>query len=106
MFELVILGKTYNSAGMFGQLLIGLINGSFYAMLSLGVAIIFGMLRIANFMHGAQYMLGAFVAWLLLNLPIVFPHAGLPAISYWWALLIVPLVVAIIGALTEKLFIR
>jgi branched-chain amino acid transport system permease protein len=91
---------------LFGQLLVGLINGSFYAMMSLGVAIIFGMLRIGNFVHGAQYMLGAFVAWYLLNLPELFPGLGLPAISYWWALLIAPIVVGIIGALTERVFIR
>ena len=54
---------------LFGQLLLGLINGSFYAMLSLGLAIIFGLLNIINFAHGAQYMMGAFVAWMLLNYP-------------------------------------
>jgi branched-chain amino acid transport system permease protein len=53
---------------LFGQLLLGLINGAFYAMLSLGLAVIFGMLNIINFAHGAQYMMGAFAAWLLLNL--------------------------------------
>ncbi len=63
---------------LFGQLLLGLINGSFYAILSLGLAIIFGLLNIINFTHGAQYMMGAFVAWMLLN------YAGL---GYWWALL-------------------
>ena len=57
------------SAALFGQLLIGLINGSFYALLSLGLAVIFGLLNIINFAHGAQYMLGAFAAWLLLQLP-------------------------------------
>src|SRR2546425_6330917 len=62
---------------LFGQLLIGLINGSFYALLSLGLAVIFGLLNIINFTHGAQYMMGAFVAWFLLN------KAGL---GYWWAL--------------------
>ena len=62
---------------LFGQLLIGLINGSFYAMLSLGLAVIFGLLNIINFTHGAQYMMGAFCAWFLLN------KAGL---GYWWAL--------------------
>jgi branched-chain amino acid transport system permease protein len=91
---------------LFGQLLIGLINGSFYAMMSLGVAIIFGMLRIGNFVHGAQYMLGAFGAWYLYNLPQLFPNLGLPSISYWWALIIVPVCVAAIGALMERLFIR
>ena len=66
---------------LFGQLLIGLINGSFYAMLSLGLAVIFGLLNIINFTHGAQYMMGAFVAYLLLN------KLG---IGYWWSLLLVP----------------
>jgi len=69
---------------LFGQLLIGLINGSFYAMLSLGLAVIFGLLNIINFTHGAQYMLGAFCSWLLLE------KWG---IGYWWSLLIAPLVV-------------
>ena len=91
---------------LFGQLLVGLINGSFYAMMSLGVAIIFGMLRIGNFVHGAQYMLGAFCAWYLMRLPELFPGLGLPSIGYWWALVIVPLVVAVIGALMERIFIR
>lgn len=91
---------------LFGQLLVGLINGSFYAMMSLGVAIIFGMLRIGNFVHGAQYMLGAFGAWYLMRLPELFPGLGLPSIGYWWALVIVPLVVAVIGGLMERIFIR
>ena len=91
---------------LFGQLLIGLINGSFYAMMSLGVAVIFGMLRIANFVHGAQYMLGAFGAWFLLSLPGLFPELGLPSIGYWWALLLVPLLVGLTGLVTERLFIR
>ena len=91
---------------LFGQLLIGLINGSFYAMMSLGVAVIFGMLRIANFVHGAQYMLGAFGAWFLLSLPELFPGLGLPSIGYWWALLLVPLLVGLTGIVTERLFIR
>ncbi len=79
---------------LFGQLLIGLINGSFYALLSLGLAVIFGLLNIINFTHGAQYMLGAFVAYLLLN------KLG---IGYWWALLIVPLVVGASGVVIERL---
>ncbi|MCC2108059.1 MAG: branched-chain amino acid ABC transporter permease, partial [Hyphomicrobiales bacterium] len=66
---------------LFGQLLLGLINGAFYALLSLGLAVIFGMLNIVNFAHGALYMVGAFVAYFLLNL------AGL---NYWWALLLAP----------------
>jgi branched-chain amino acid transport system permease protein len=76
-----------------GQLLIGLINGSFYALLSLGLAVIFGLLNIINFTHGAQYMMGAFVAYFLLN------KAGL---GYWWALAIVPLVVGATGVVIER----
>ena len=79
---------------LFGQLLIGLINGSFYALLSLGLAVIFGLLNIINFTHGAQYMMGAFCAYLLVN------KTG---IDYWWALAIVPLVVGITGAIIERL---
>ena len=78
---------------LFGQLLIGLINGSFYAMLSLGLAVIFGLLNIINFTHGAQYMMGAFCAWFLLN------KAG---VGYWWALLLAPIVVGAIGILIER----
>src|SRR5438874_4974236 len=78
---------------LFGQLLIGLINGSFYALLSLGLAVIFGLLNIINFTHGAQYMLGAFCAWFLLE------RWG---IGYWWALLIAPVVVAITGIVIER----
>lgn len=80
---------------LFGQLLLGLINGSFYAILSLGLAIIFGLLNIINFTHGAQYMMGAFVAWMLLN------YAG---IGYWWALLIAPLIVGTTGIVIDRLF--
>ena len=82
---------------LFGQLLIGLINGSFYAMLSLGLAIIFGLLNIINFAHGAQYMMGAFVAWFLLN------DAG---IGYWWSLLIVPAVMGLAGMALERTMLR
>src|SRR6185503_1451134 len=82
---------------LMGQLLIGLINGSFYALLSLGLAVIFGLLNIINFTHGAQYMLGAFVAWFLLN------EAGL---TYWWALLLVPVVLAVFGMLIERLMLK
>ena len=78
---------------LFGQLLIGLINGAFYAMLSLGLAVIFGLLNIINFTHGAQYMLGAFCAWFLLQ------FAG---IGYWWALVIAPLAVGITGIVIER----
>jgi branched-chain amino acid transport system permease protein len=92
-------------AAMSGQLLIGLVNGSFYAMMSLGVAVIFGMLRIANFVHGAQFMLGAFLGWFLLGLPTIFPGLGLPSVGYWPALVIVPLVIGAVGMGMEKLFI-
>jgi branched-chain amino acid transport system permease protein len=85
------------STALFGQLLIGLINGSFYALLSLGLAVIFGMLNIINFSHGAQYMLGAFVAYLILQ------YSGL---GYWWALIVAPLLVGITGVLVERLFLR
>ena len=81
-------------AALFGQLLIGLINGSFYALLSLGLAVIFGLLRVINFTHGAQYMLGAFVAYLLLQ------YIG---IGYWPALIVAPLIVGAFGALVERL---
>jgi branched-chain amino acid transport system permease protein len=81
------------SQALFGQLLIGLINGSFYALLSLGLAVIFGMLNIINFTHGAQYMMGAFAAFLLLQ------HTG---IGYWPALVIAPVLVAITGMIIER----
>jgi branched-chain amino acid transport system permease protein len=80
-----------------GQLLIGLINGAFYAMLSLGLAVIFGLLNIINFTHGAQYMLGAFVAYFALQ------WAGL---GYWWALLLAPIVVAAFGMLLERTMLK
>ena len=82
-----------STQALFGQLLIGLINGAFYAMLSLGLAVIFGLLNIINFSHGAQYMLGAFCAYFLLEL------AG---VGYWWALLIAPVVVGITGIIIER----
>ena len=85
------------SQALFGQLLLGLINGSFYALLSLGLAVIFGMLNIINFTHGAQYMMGAFAAYLLLQ------NFG---INYWAALVIAPLLVGIIGVLIERLFLQ
>ncbi|AWY02043.1 ABC transporter permease [Marinomonas primoryensis] len=86
-----------NFFALFGQLLIGLINGSFYALLSLGLAIIFGLLRIINFAQGAMYMLGAFVALL------GFKYMGM---NYWVALLIVPIVVGVIGVLIQRFLIR
>jgi branched-chain amino acid transport system permease protein len=82
---------------LFGQLLLGLINGSFYAMLSLGLAVIFGLLNIINFTHGAQYMVGAFCAWFLLE------KTG---IGYWWALIIAPIAVGFTGIVVEKLFLK
>jgi branched-chain amino acid transport system permease protein len=85
------------SQALFSQLLIGLINGSFYALLSLGLAVIFGMLNIINFTHGAQYMLGAFTAYFLLQ------YAGL---NYWWALVIAPIIVGATGILVERLFLQ
>jgi branched-chain amino acid transport system permease protein len=85
------------SQALFSQLLIGLINGSFYALLSLGLAVIFGLLNIINFAHGAQYMLGAFCGYLLLN------KLG---IGYWWALLIVPLIVGASGIVIERLMLK
>ncbi|WP_411837066.1 branched-chain amino acid ABC transporter permease [Paracoccus sp. ME4] len=78
---------------LMGQLLVGLINGSFYALLSLGLAVIFGLLRVINFAHGAQYMLGAFIALLLAV------HGG---IGYWPALILAPLIVGVTGALIER----
>lgn len=89
MFELIGIPPQ----ALFGQLLLGLINGSFYALLSLGLAVIFGMLNVINFAHGALYMLGAFVAWFLLQ------YLGL---GYWWALLLSPIAVGAIGIVIEK----
>jgi branched-chain amino acid transport system permease protein len=79
---------------LFGQLLIGLINGSFYALLSLGLAVIFGLLNIINFTHGAQYMMGAFCSYFLLT------RLG---IGYWWSLLVTPIAVGITGMVIERL---
>jgi branched-chain amino acid transport system permease protein len=85
------------TAALLGQLLLGLVNGSFYAILSLGLAVIFGMLNIVNFAHGALYMTGAFFSWMLLN------YAGL---NYWYALILAPLGVGLIGVLIEKTMLR
>ena len=82
---------------LMGQLMIGLVNGAFYAMLSLGLAVIFGMLNVVNFAHGALYMVGAFFSWMLLQ------YAG---INYWWSLILVPLGVGIIGIIIEKTMLR
>ena len=76
-----------------GQLMLGLVNGSFYAMLSLGLAVIFGMLNIINFAHGALYMAGAMLAWMGLN------YFG---IGYWWSLLLAPLGVGVVGVIIER----
>src|SRR3981189_1026724 len=86
-----------SSQALFGQLLIGLINGSFYALLSLGLAVIFGMLNIINFTHGAQYMLGAFAAFFLLQ------YAGL---GYWWAIVVAPFAVGATGVVIGRLFLQ
>ena len=80
-----------------GQLLLGLVNGAFYAMLSLGLAVIFGLLGIVNFAHGALYMLGAFAAWIMLDLF---------GINYWAALILAPLTVGILGVVIERLFLK
>jgi branched-chain amino acid transport system permease protein len=80
-----------------GQLMLGLVNGAFYAMLSLGLAVIFGLLDIVNFAHGALYMLGAFAAWIMLD------KWG---INYWFALILAPLVVGIVGVAIERLFLK
>jgi branched-chain amino acid transport system permease protein len=84
-------------AAIAGQLLVGMINGSLYALMSLGLAIIFGLLRVVNFAHGAQYMLGAFVSWGLLE------YLGL---GYWWALLLAPLIVGLSGIVLERTLLR
>jgi branched-chain amino acid transport system permease protein len=80
-----------------GQLLLGLVNGAFYALLSLGLAVIFGLLGIVNFAHGALYMLGAFAAWIMLD------QLG---VNYWFALVLAPLVVGALGVVIERLFLR
>ncbi len=82
---------------LYGQLVLGLINGSFYALLSLGLAVIFGLLNVINFAHGALYMLGAFAAYFALNLF---------GINYWGALIIVPVVLALVGVVIEKTMLR
>ena len=93
MFELLGIAPQ----ALFGQLLLGLINGAFYAMLSLGLAVIFGMLNVVNFAHGALYMAGAFIAWLLLE------KLG---IGYWAALVLAPLAVALVGIVVERAMLR
>src|SRR5436309_848828 len=93
MFELIGIPPQ----ALFGQLLLGLINGAFYAMLSLGLAVIFGMLNVINFTHGAQYMMGAFAAWLLL---------GILDIPFWAALVLAPLIVGLFGVVIERLLLK
>jgi branched-chain amino acid transport system permease protein len=80
-----------------GQLLLGLVNGAFYALLSLGLAVIFGLLGIVNFAHGALYMLGAFAAWIMLDVL---------GIGYWYALFLAPLTVGVLGVVIERLFLK
>ena len=82
---------------LFGQLMLGLVNGSFYAMLSLGLAVIFGLLGVVNFAHGALYMIGAYVAWYGMD------RWG---VNYWWALLLGPLLVGILGVVIERLLLK
>jgi branched-chain amino acid transport system permease protein len=82
---------------LLGQLLLGLVNGSFYAMLSLGLAVIFGLLGVVNFAHGAFYMLGAYATWIILD---IFE------LGYWWALVLAPISVGLIGMLLERLFLQ
>ena len=82
---------------LLGQLLLGLVNGSFYALLSLGLAVIFGLLGIVNFAHGALYMMGAYAAW------IMFEKFG---INYWFALVLAPLVIAVLGIVIERLLLK
>ncbi len=91
---LMVLG--YNAGPLLAQSVLGLINGAFYALLSLGLAVIFGLLNIINFAHGALYMLGAVVSWVLLN------HLGL---GYWPSLILAPLIVGAFGVVLEKFFI-
>jgi branched-chain amino acid transport system permease protein len=93
MFELLGIAPQ----ALFGQLLLGLINGAFYAMLSLGLAVIFGMLNVINFTHGAQYMMGAFAAWLMLTML---------DIPFWASLVLAPLIVGLFGVVIEKLLLK
>jgi branched-chain amino acid transport system permease protein len=92
MFELIGVPPQ----ALFGQLLLGLINGAFYALLSLGLAVIFGLMNVINFTHGAQYMMGAFCAWMLLT------FLGVP---YWGALVLAPIIVGVLGIIIERLLI-
>jgi len=87
---MMLLALSISPMQLYGQLLIGLINGSFYALLSLGLAVIFGMLNVVNFAHGAFYMVGAFTAYFLMQ------YAGL---NYWFALILSPLIVGLLARL-------
>ena len=93
MFELIGIPPQ----ALFGQLLLGLINGAFYAMLSLGLAVIFGMLNVINFTHGAQYMMGAFAAWLLL---------GILDVPFWASLVLAPILVGLFGVVLERVMLK
>ena len=93
---MIIFGHMISAQVLYSQLMVGLINGSFYALLSLGLAVIFGMLNIVNFSHGAFYMVGAFVAYFLLQ-------AG---INYWGALILAPIIVGLLGAVVERAFLK
>ncbi len=84
-------------SALLGQLTLGLVNGCFYAILSLGLAIIFGMLNIINFAHGAFYMMGAVLTWIL------YEDLGL---GYWWALLLVPIAIGLFGVIVERTMLR
>jgi len=86
-----------STSALLGQLLLGLVNGSFYAMLSLGLAVIFGLLNIINFAHGAMYMMGAYAAWMLLEYF---------QVGYWWSLLLAPLAVGAFGILVERVLMK
>ena len=86
-----------SSQALFAQLLIGLVNGSFYAIMSLGLAVIFGLLNVINFTHGVQYMMGAYFAWMGLH------YLG---INYWWSLLLCPIAVGITGLAIERTMLR
>ncbi len=83
--------------GLLSQLLLGLVNGSFYAILSLGLAVIFGLLNVINFAHGALFMMGALATWMAMN------YLG---IGYWWMLVLAPLVVGVFGVVIERLLLR
>src|SRR5579859_1605989 len=103
----------YPAPLLFGQLLLGLINGAFYALLSLGLAVIFGMLNIVNFAHGALFMMGAFAAWMMLApntwLAMIDPSLQVPgwlSVGYWPALILAPIIVGLFGLLIERTIIR